>query len=171
MLRAKRGERDAFVALIHRHQESLVNFFRRMGARIDEAEDLVQETFMRLFAYRERYEPTGKFSNLLYVMGRHAWADMARKQARQPAANSDALDALPGSEPAHTGEHVDVQAALEALSDKLRPVVVLSVYQGLRHEEIAEVLDIPQGTVKSRMHLALKQMKEMLGVESKPGTN
>lgn len=171
MVHTKQGRRDAFVALVHRYQQPLVNFFRRMGARIDEAEDLVQETFMRLFAYRERYEPTSRFKNLLYVMGRHVWADMARKQARQPAVHPDALNTLTDPAPAHNGEHLDIQAALESLSEKLRAVVVLSVYQGLRQEAIAEILGIPTGTVKSRMHLALRQMKEMLSVESKPGAD
>ena len=60
---------------------------------------------------------------------------------------------------------MDVQAALVVLSQKLRAVVVLNVYQGLKYREIAEVLDIPLGTVKSRMHLALRQLKEFFDEE------
>ena len=84
MTRTARGDRDAFAVLIRRYQHSLVNFFRRMGARKDETADLVQETFLRVFAHSRRYRPTGKFSNFIYVVARHAWADMARKAARGP---------------------------------------------------------------------------------------
>ncbi len=165
MARTALGEEGAFAELVRKYQRPLVNFFRRMGARMDEAEDLVQETFLRVFAYRERYRPSGKFSNFLYVLARHAWADFARKGARAPKADMETLEksAAPSAEK-KSDARLDVQQALEALSEKLRVVVVLSVYQGLRQEEIARALEIPVGTVKSRMHLALKAMKELLDV-------
>lgn len=166
MLLTGRGDKDAFVALIHRYQQPLVNFFGRMGARNCETEDLAQETFLRLFAYRTRYRPTSKFRNLLYVLARHAWADMTREEKAQPAANSEVLETAAAAEPMWHGEHLDVQAALATLSGKLRTVLVLGVYQGLKQQEIAEVLGIPLGTVKSRMHLALKQLRETLHVEA-----
>ena len=165
MVSTRDGNRDAFTELIHRYQNPLVNYFRRMGARMDEAEDLVQETFMRLFAYRERYEPTGRLRNLLYLLARHAWADMARKQSRQPTSSTEAVEAVSVSDGLKPGEHLDVQSALDALSEKLRSVVVLNVYQGFKQREIAGLLDIPLGTVKSRLHLAFKQLKEYLCVE------
>jgi RNA polymerase sigma-70 factor (ECF subfamily) len=177
MVRTGRGDRDAFAELVRRYQSPLLNFFPRMGARTDEAEDLVQETFLRVFRYRERYRPSGKFTNFLYVLARHAWADMARKGAREPKTNSETLEALPApratdgpdSRPqvAHPGgadSRLDVQQALDALSEKLRVVLVLRVYQGLKQDEIAETLGIPVGTVKSRMHLAFRRMKELLDV-------
>ena len=60
---------------------------------------------------------------------------------------------------------LDIQAALDRLSEKLRPVVVMAYFQGLRYREIARALGIPQGTVKSRMFLALRELREALGVE------
>ncbi len=165
MARTAAGDEGAFADLVRRYQGPLVNFFRRMGARTDEGEDLAQETFLRVFAYRERYRPSGKFSNFLYVLARHAWADFARKGARGPKAVPGALEsaAVSGGE-RRADARLDVQAALEALSEKLRVVLVLSVYQGLKQEEIARALDIPVGTVKSRTHLALRRMKELLDV-------
>jgi len=165
MAQTRRGRHDAFAVLIRRYQRSLVNFFRRMGALHHEAEDLVQETFVRVYSHRKRYAPTGKFSSFLYVVARHAWADMLRRASRRPEAKgrTDA-EASVGGGTDRSDARMDVQAALERLSEKLRVVVVLSVYQGLRYREIAEVLDIPLGTVKSRMHLALRQMEEFLNV-------
>jgi len=165
MHRTRRGDREAFAQLVRRHQNPLVNFFRRMGVLSGEAEDLVQETFLRVYAYRRRWRPTGKFTSFLYVLARHVWADMVRKSARTPRASEDAIAEAtePGKE-ATVDARMDVQHALLVLSDKLRAVVVLNLYQGLKYQEIADVLDIPLGTVKSRMHLALRQLKEVLDV-------
>jgi len=165
MQRARHGDREAFATIVRRHQNPLVNFFRRMGVPITEAEDLAQTTFLRVYAYRKRWRPTGKFTSFLYVLARHVWTDMVRKSARTPRANEPAVAeaTAPGANDA-ADARMDVQSALVELSDKLRSVVVLNLYQGLKYQEIADVLDIPLGTVKSRMHLALKQLKEILDV-------
>ena len=169
MARIGRDDRDAFAVLIRRYQASLVNFFRRMGALHSEAEDLVQDTFLRLYSYRRRYRPTGKFTSFLYVLARHAWVDLLRKAARRPGSGTvPPLKSAVASHEPGVDARMDVQTALEAISEKLRAVVVLNVYQGLKYREIAEVLEIPLGTVKSRMHLALKQLKELLDVREGP---
>lgn len=168
MALVRHGERGAFVVLVRRHQKSLLNFFRRMGARSDEAEDMAQETFLRVFGYRDRYEPTGKFTNFLFVLARHVWADAGRRSQRRPEVPSETLDEGPAPDERgapRAEARVDVEAALAQLSEKLRSVVVLSVYQGLEYARIAEILAIPVGTVKSRMHLAMRRLREAFGVE------
>lgn len=168
MAMVKDGCQEAFVELIHRYQRSLLNFFRKMGADMTEAEDLTQETFLRLFGYRTRYRPLARFTTFLYTLARHAWADCLRKAQRSPQADRELYAESSVSDNrnnAYTDDHIDLQAALEQLSDKLRLVVVMSVYQGLRYNEISEVLGIPEGTVKSRMHLAVKQLREILNVK------
>ena len=156
------GSETAFVELIHRHQNGLVNFFTRMGAYHD-AEDLVQETFVRLYKARARYRPTARFKTYLYVLARHVWADGGRKAMRrdrlQASLETDA-EIGGGRGAAGIGTAMDVQAALDRLSPKLREVVVLNVYQGLQYQEIAEVLGIPLGTVKSRLNLAIRELRE-----------
>ena len=166
MTRTARGDRDAFADLVRRYQHSLVNFFRRMGARKGETDDLVQDTFLRVFAHSRKYRPSGKFSNFIYVVARHAWADMARKAIRAPKTDELALaNASVDAESSRTLDRLDVRSAVEGLSEKLREVVVLNVYQGLKYREVAEVMDIPLGTVKSRMHLALRKIREFLDNE------
>ncbi len=163
------SNKDAFVVIVRRHQKSLLNFFRRMGARTQEVEDMAQDTFLRVFNYRHRYEPTGKFTNFLFVLARHVWADAGRRAHRRPESLSETLDEgpAPGERGiARADARADVEVALAQLSEKLRSVVVLSVYQGLEYRRIAEILDIPVGTVKSRMHLAMRQMREALNVEA-----
>lgn len=158
LLKASGAQVDsAFAELIRRHQDSLLNYFRRMGAHIDEAEDLVQETFLRVFAYRKKYEPVGSFASFLYVLARHAHADLARRALR-----AERRREASGCTPADSGFAMDVQEALDKLSEPLRSAVVLSVFQGLSYQEIAEVLGVPLGTVKSRIHAGMKRLREEL---------
>lgn len=167
MMDVANGAQEAFVALIHKHQGPLVNFFRRMGAYQD-GEDLAQETFIRLYKARVRYKPAAKFTTFLYVIARHVLADHGRKWFQRERLRIGLLRERPpaGEATRLAGGRMDVEAALGSLSDKLRSVVVLGIYQGLRYEEIARVLEIPVGTVKSRMNLAIKALREYMHEEA-----
>lgn len=164
MLEVSGGSETAFTALVHRHQNALLNFFARMGASSD-CEDLVQETFVRLFRYRRQYRPAARFTTFLYHLARHVWADRGRKIVRlERLASEFQTEVEIGSQrpPDRPRETVDLEAALDRLSPKLREVIVLNIYQGLRYQEVADVLEIPLGTVKSRINLALAALKEVL---------
>ncbi len=166
MREAAGGSLDAFSSLMRRHQDPLVNFFRRMGVYTD-AEDLVQETFVRLYKARLRYRSSAKFTTYLYVIARHVLADHGRKWFRRERLRKGLLveaEVAVAGGPTQ-GWRIDVEAALARLSPKLRSVVVLSIYQGLKQEEIAEVLGIPRGTVKSRMNLAIRELKEFFDAD------
>ncbi len=163
MAQVRTGSADAFRLLVERHQRPLLNFFARLGASTH-AEDLVQETFIRLWKYRQKYKPAAKFTTFLYTLARHAWLDYVRRQARfqlfaqryreeMPAATDGGLERL--------RRNLDIQAALERLTPKLREVLVLAVHQGLPYDEIAAVLRIPVGTVKSRVFNALATLQEL----------
>ncbi len=162
MLEVAAGSEVAFAQLIHRHQNGLLNFFVRMGVYND-AEDLVQETFVRVWKVRGRYRPTAKFSTFLHVLARNVWADRGRKMKRydrlEGSLKTDAEIGGGVSEPV-SPERLDVQEALNRLSPKLREVIVLNVYQGFRYQEIADVLDIPLGTVKSRINIAIQELRK-----------
>jgi len=162
MAAVQAGRREAFAVLIGRHQLKLVNFFRRQGAYHD-AEDLTQETLLRLFRYRHKYRPTAKFTTFLYTLARHVWVDHLRQmQKRERIAERGAAEQPDCDDRAQDQARVrlDAQTALDQLPEKLRSVVVLSLYQGLRYEDIAAVLSVPVGTVKSRMFLAMIRLRE-----------
>ncbi len=163
MERAAAGDEAAFTELVRHHQHGLMNFFTRMGVHTH-AEDLVQETFLRLYRFRERYRPTARFTTYLYVLARHVWADHGRRLQRRRRLE-DGLEAEWADRagvPPDRGRRLDVQEALNRLTPRLREVLVLNVYQGLRYQEMAEVLEIPLGTVKSRMFVALEEMRKLL---------
>jgi RNA polymerase sigma-70 factor (ECF subfamily) len=168
----KAGRKEAFAALVSRHQKPLLNFFRRLGAYRDEAEDLVQDTFLRVFRHRYKYEPRAKFTTFLYALARNAWADAQRKMKRWPSnGNEKIVDKADSREDAQTETELkmDIQAAIDRLPEELRLTVILSVYQGMKYKEIAEVLNMPEGTVKSRMFYALRKLRELLDENSRPG--
>lgn len=163
MLKAAEGSQEAFAVIVVRHQKPLVNFFHRMGA-ISDCEDLAQETFVRLFRYRDRYKPVAKFTSFLYHIARNVWADRGRKALRRERLDTElrcnAAIAQNLHEPEQAGAALDVEAALGKLSPKLREVIVLNIYQGLRYQDVADVLEIPLGTVKSRINLAMAALRE-----------
>jgi len=163
MQQAAEGSRAAFEALVRRHQQPLLNFFWRMGVYTD-AEDLVQETMVRVYRWRGRYRPTAKFTTFLYTVARNVMLDAWRRSKRRAELaeelQAEGRDADDGGM-ARARLRLDVQPALRRLPEKLRSVVVLNVYQGLRYEEIGRILRIPEGTVKSRMFTALGRLKEM----------
>ena len=166
MQRVAADSRDALAALVCRHQTPLLNYFTRLGVYMD-GEDLVQETFIRLYNTRKCYRASAQFTTFLYRIARNVWVDRCRKLARRERMlgyirldvriDEEAAVAKARRENRH-----DVDAVLDALSPKLREVLVLNIYQGLRQREIGDVLDIPLGTVKSRLHLALQAVREAL---------
>ena len=170
MLRV-RGDDDggAFAVLVTRHQKMLLNFFIRSGVQYD-YEDLAQQTFLRLYRYRERYVATAKFTTFLFLLARQVWIDeLRRRRRRERLADSLAVEphqefVEPANASAGTDGDLDLVRALAALPVGLRQVVELGVYQELAYAEIAEILGIPEGTVKSRMFNALAKLRAELGV-------
>ncbi len=163
MQQTAKGDKAAFTEIVHRYQNFLLNFFCYMGADRNKSEDLVQETFIRLYKYRKRYTASAGFKTFLSTLARNTRIDWLRKKRRTSEKEvplTDAVHKTDASKSAVTEKHMDISAALSNLSDKLRDVVVLNVYQGLNYKEIGDILDIPEGTVKSRMHLAIGKLRE-----------
>jgi RNA polymerase sigma-70 factor, ECF subfamily len=160
-----RREKDAFTVLVRRHQDGLVNFFGKMGD-YSAAEDLAQQTFVRLFRYRKKYRPTAKFTTFLYVLARRVWIDHCRALGRRKKAYESLSEEAELRRPAGTDALENakgrVSEALNGLTDEMRTVVVMSIYQGFKYREIADVLGIPVGTVKTRMFHALRKLREAL---------
>ena len=163
MVQVKDENEAAFSTLVSRHQRPLLNYFARMGASTA-GEDLAQETFIRLWNYRKKYKPSAKFTTFLYTLARHVWLDSVRRQVRFRLFSDRYREEVPAFTDGGIGsvrKQIDIQAALEQLSPKLREVLILSVHQGLSYEEISVILSIPVGTVKSRVFNALATVQEM----------
>ncbi len=163
MAQVRAGRENAFRMLVERHQRPLLNFFARMGAS-NHGEDLAQMTFVRLWTYRKKYKPTAKFTTFLYTLARHTWLDFLRRQKRFRLFADRYREEIPVSSDGglpRLQRRLDLQTALDKLSPKLREVLVLAVQQSLAYEEIAQILRIPVGTVKSRVFNAMATLQEM----------
>ncbi len=167
MLRARDDDREAFAVLVKRHQKMLLNFFARSGVQYD-YEDLAQQTFLRLYRYRDRYVVTAKFTTFLFLLARQVWIDELRRRKRHErlaeglAAEPHPEHVAPVAADAGASGGMDLGPALASLPEGLRQVVELGVYQDLPYAEIAEILKIPVGTVKSRMFNALAKLRAYL---------
>jgi RNA polymerase sigma-70 factor, ECF subfamily len=168
---------EAFADLVARWEKPIQRLCARMLGDIHRGEDLTQEAFARVFARRKNYEPTSKFSTFLWRVALNLCYDELRKINRrgefsldESSANDDAppLEVLDSTEPGPDSRLVaheraeTVRRALLELSEPYRVVVVLRHYEGLKFREIADVLAIPEGTVKSRMAEALSQLSDIL---------
>ncbi|MHC4506797.1 MAG: RNA polymerase sigma factor [Planctomycetota bacterium] len=177
MVRAGRGEVGAFEALVRRHEAGVINYFFRLHWDRYRAEDQAQEVFLRLFTHARDYVPTARFTTYVYRIAHNYWVDELRRYRRERGQVSlDAEDAE-GSrlgeivaagtdDPAGSARKEEVvEAVIEAvdtLSDDQKAVFVLGEVRGMRYAEISRILDIPEGTVKSRMHAAVRKLRRRL---------
>jgi RNA polymerase sigma-70 factor (ECF subfamily) len=167
MLRVREGDLEAFQALVQRHRASLRRFLAAMLKDAESAEDAVQETLLRLWLLRGRYEPTAAFSTYLFQIARnHAMNARKRlyRDACQKAWNMD--DLAEGDSPEgvllQRETSSDVEEAIRSLPPLYRTVFLMSHRDGLKYAEIGAHLRIPVGTVKSRMAEAVKRLRRLL---------
>jgi RNA polymerase sigma-70 factor (ECF subfamily) len=165
----------AFARLVERWETPIQRLCARMTGDLHRAEDLAQEAFARVFAKRHAYEPTGKFSTWLWRIALNLCRDELRRRQRRPELALDDSGHGEGGPAELSGETASpdeavaaleqaeiVRRALLKLPEHYRTVVVLRHYEGLKFGEIAEVLGIPDGTVKSRMNEGLSRLAVLL---------
>jgi len=175
----RRGEREAFGVLVRRYEGELYGYLRRYLGDGELADDVFQNTFLQVFTKIGQYEPGRPVRPWLYTIATHQAIDAIRRNGRHQAISLDQERPEPGyGEVAQLGgmlesrhaqplEHAQgeerrllVRASVDRLPDFLRQVVVLAYYQELKYKEIADILGIPVGTVKSRLHAALARLQE-----------
>ena len=165
--RSKNGERNAFSELVCIHAQGVTNVIYRMCGDVHIAEDAAQETFVQAWLHLASYRPQTSLRNWLYRIAVNAATDMLRKEKRiLPNALEDLQlsDPQPGPEAVFSQEERTalIQKAIVSLPDACRAVLVLREYEGLSYHEIADALDIPLGTVMSRLNYARKLLREKL---------
>ncbi|MCK6481715.1 MAG: sigma-70 family RNA polymerase sigma factor [Planctomycetaceae bacterium] len=183
MLRARAGDAGAYAELYDRWSGPLLRYFFHLSHDREASEDLLQETFLRVWRAAPRYEPRARFSTYLFQCGKNLWINERAKVLRRPLKVSldapldgeedgptrvDGIDSgapLPPEEVVRAETGRRIREAVEGLSDKLREVFVLAGFQELPYRDVAEILGIPEGTVKSRMWAAVRQLRERLGEE------
>src|SRR5438876_8699592 len=187
MLRVRDNEAGAFEELVELYQHRLVAIMHHLVGNAEEAEDLAQEVFLRIYRVRKTYHPRAKFSTWLFTIANNLALNALRSRQRKPAVPLDVRDSGPlGPRPAEQlvrdrdhqpGDRIQqqelaavIQQALEGLNERQRAAVVLNKFEDMNYAEIAEVMGLTTKAVKSllsrareNLRLALKQYIYMEG--------
>jgi RNA polymerase sigma-70 factor (ECF subfamily) len=177
MARLAGGHDAALNDLMERHSEKIFQYLVRSLQNEEDAADLAQETFVRVYSNRASFNQKQSFKTWLYAIASNLVRDRFRWRARHAHVSLDAehsvsdktlKDSLPGSEGAPdellqgTERANAVKAAIAGLPEELREPLILSVYEGLPHAEIGEILDCSAKAVETRIYRARNQLRERL---------
>jgi RNA polymerase sigma-70 factor (ECF subfamily) len=177
------GDLDSFNQLVLRWERPIYALAYRVIGREDDARDVCQETFLRAFRALGGFKGQAKFSSWLYRITLNLCRDWIRRQRRQPVAQApegvDLLDLATETTPSETIEELvarreisrAVQRAMAQLPDEQRTAIILKEYHGLTFQEIADLLDCPLSTVKTRLYQGLTVLRRQLASAGMgPGT-
>ena len=165
------GSSAAFTELMQRYQKRLINFAYRMLGRRADAEDIAQETFLRLYRAPHRFQPQAQFSTWLFTIARNMCLNAIRnRKHHRTYAISQAGARLQLPDPGHTpprlletGEaQAAVRRAISELPEKQRTAVVLAKYEGMAYRQIADILGCSETAVKLIMHRARLRLRHLL---------
>ena len=156
------GEERAFRELYRRHSPRLLGFIARLLGRSDaEAEDAVQETWLRVCRSLDRFRWESSFSTWLLGIGLNVVRDEIRRNARSIEIEMEDFPDPP-AQASFNDERIDLERSIELLPDGYRVVLVLHDVEGMKHEEIAQRLDITAGTSKSQLSKARRALRGLL---------
>ena len=178
---ANDGDMDAFAELTRRYQRPVIHFCQRMVKSREDAEDIAQESFVRVFRYLDRLTPSAKFSTLLFGIARNLTLNFIRDAGRRGRGVTYSIYEDDGQERVLEDESLRpdraarlneiesmIDEGLSMLTPKHREVLVLREINGLDYTTIAEIVRCRKGTVKSRLARARQQLRqnmENLGAE------
>ena len=169
--RFQKGDERAYVELVNRYKDRLLNFVFQFLGDIEQAEDVVQDTMLRLYEKKHYYKEIAKFSTWLYTIAKNlANTELRKRKQRKTTllsqfSKDDKTYELPSNDP-EPGQEIQtdivnqiIKDAVDQLSEKFKIVIVLRDIQGLSYEDISEIINVPIGTVKSRINRARIQLQ------------
>jgi RNA polymerase sigma-70 factor (ECF subfamily) len=169
--RAQSGNSDAFALLVRRYQGPIVHFCYRMAGSRQDAEDIAQEVFLRLYRHLGRLSPQAKFSTLLFGIARNLTLNHLRDSRRRGRDRTVPLDAQPDAEsgygrPSHEARLREIEsqvaAAMAQLTPEHRMILHLREVEGLDYGDIGKILKCRNGTVKSRLARARDHLRRLI---------
>jgi len=160
-----RGHSEAFATLVERYDRAVYHLAYRTLRDVEEARDATQEAFFKAFRSLRTFKAGSKFSTWIFAIAYHACCDRLNRRKHYTSEElPDRADAAPG--PEHQVIALDeasrLRAAIDALPEKYRTVITLFHLQGKQYEEIATVLGLPMGTVKTHLFRAKEQLRRLL---------
>ncbi len=187
--RVRAKDNAGMEVLVRRYERELYGYLRRYLGDADLAADVFQNTFVQVFVKIDQYQPGRAARPWLYAIATNQAIDALRRRSRRKdtradtGSDGDPADGRvrtlsevlpdPAAGPAERTElaeaRAQVRAAVDRLPEGLRQVVILAYFQNLKYQEIADTLDIPLGTVKSRLHAALHKLGDDWEEKGEPG--
>jgi RNA polymerase sigma-70 factor (ECF subfamily) len=162
------GNSEAFATLVERYDRAVYHLAYRTVRDAEEARDVAQEAFFKAFRSLRTFKPGAKFSTWIFSIAYHACCDRLSRRRRYSSEEfPERADPTPGPETQAIAadEARRLRAAIEALPEKYRTAITLYHLQGRQYEEIAQVLGIPLGTVKTHLFRAKEQLRKLLNDE------
>jgi RNA polymerase sigma-70 factor, ECF subfamily len=161
-----RGDSEAFATLVERYERAVYHLAYRTLHDVEEARDATQEAFFKAFRGLRTFKAGAKFSTWIFAIAYHACCDRLNRRRHYSGEElPERADPAPG--PEHQvialDEAARLRAAIDALPEKYRTVITLFHLQGRQYEEIANVLGLPMGTVKTHLFRAKEQLRRLLG--------
>ena len=174
-----KGDTDAFGELVRRYQDRLYNTVYRLLDNADDAQDVVQDAFLNAYQSLDGFKGDSQFFTWLYRIAVNTAISHKRKQrltlsidaGRNGESRVEPIDASDASRPGHALEQAEeerrVQRALNRLSPEHRAVLIMKDMEGQKYETMAEILGVPIGTIRSRLHRARTELRELLEQDEK----
>ena len=171
MLLFQGGDENAYIELVNRYKDKLINFIFNYLGDLESSEDVVQETMIKLYQKKHYYKEIAKFSTWLYTIAKNlANTELRKRKQRKTTllsqfSKDDKTYELPSNDPEPYQEiqtdivNKIIRDAVDQLSEKFKIVIVLRDIQGLSYEDISEIINVPIGTVKSRINRARLQLQ------------
>ena len=171
MLLFQGGNENAYIELVNRYKDKLINFIFNYLGDIESSEDVVQETMIKLYQKKHYYKEIAKFSTWLYTIAKNlANTELRKRKQRKTTllsqfSEDDKMYDLPSNDN-EVGQEIQteivskiIREAVDQLSEKFKTVITLRDIQQLSYEDISEIIDVPIGTVKSRINRARLQLQ------------
>ena len=172
--RFQKGDEQAYIELVNRYRDRLMNFVYRFVNDYEQSEDIAQETLIKLYTHKHYYKKIAKFSTWIYTIAANLAKSELRKKKTRKVTNLSQMSTqekeyeLPADQPdtdqAIESEFIEkrIQAAIQKLPLHFKTVTILREIQELSYEEISKIVDAPLGTVKSRINRARLQLQKEL---------
>jgi RNA polymerase sigma-70 factor, ECF subfamily len=161
MLAVRNGAGETLGVLFDRYQTPLYNFYAKLTGDRTLSEDLVQEVFLRILKYSRSYQPGTPFRAWIYQIARNARVDHYRKTPKSVAFEPEMAPAVKPKDTAQESQETELlHRALMQMPEEKREILILSRFQELKYEEISRLLGCELGTVKTRIHRAIQELRE-----------
>jgi len=160
--KARQGDVDAYNLLVSRWEKRVFNYLLKLVRQREDAMDLTQDAFLKGWQNLSKLDDPSRFAPWLFRIAHNEAFSLLRKGKSETEELRDIAPPSPGPRMLPMETSLAVARALERLSEDQREAVVLKIYQGFKFEEMAEILDCPVSTIKSRLYAAMDALKETL---------